>query len=92
MFALAMLSLASPSSAQRKLRSPQQPPPRLSAARGAIGAAFLPLQRLPPPTAATPDGRSLKSTTVALRELSPGRVCVGGYFGQGGHDPLPLPS
>jgi biopolymer transport protein ExbB len=82
MFALAVLSLALPSSAQQKTPpAPQQAqPPALSA------QAAAPAQAPAPPVAAQPatvpagadspatsaDGsRSLKSTTVALRELSP---------------------
>jgi biopolymer transport protein ExbB len=79
-FALAMLSLVSPSSAQQKTPPAPQQAPTLSQ------PPALPAQAAPPaqaPSAAAPaasdatatpaDGgsRSLKSTTVALRELSP---------------------
>jgi len=93
MFALAMLSLASPSSAQQKTPpAPQQPsalsqsqPPALSAQAAPPAQAPAPsvaAQPAPTPAAsdatATPaDGsRSLKSTTVALRELSPWSMFV----------------
>ena len=92
MFALATLSLASPSSAQQKTPlAPQQPPalsqsqlPALSAQAAPPAQAPAPaLAAQPAPTpaasdaAAAPDGsRSLKSTTVALRELSPWSMFV----------------
>jgi biopolymer transport protein ExbB len=78
-FALAMLSLASPSSAQQKTPPVPQQAPALAQPQ----APALPAQAAPPVQAAAPaayepsatsaDGgsRSLKSTTVALRELSP---------------------
>ena len=75
-FALTMLSLASPSSAQQKA-APLQQSPALS--QPAAPSAAVP--SAPTPTASdatvTPDGsRSLKSTTVALRELSPWSMFV----------------
>ena len=74
-FALATLSLASPSSAQQNA-APLQQSPALS--QPAASSAAVPS---PTPTASdatvTPDGsRSLKSTTVALRELSPWSMFV----------------
>ncbi len=92
MFALATLSLASPSSAQQNTPlAPQQPPalsqsqpPALSVQAAPPAQAPAPaLAAQPAPTpaasdaAAAPDGsRSLKSTTVALRELSPWSMFV----------------
>src|SRR5712671_1595163 len=80
-FALAMLSLAPPSSAQQKTppapqQTPAQPqPPALSAQAAPPAQAPAPsIATHPAPApAASEDGgsRSLKSTTVALRELSP---------------------
>src|SRR6202158_2852389 len=88
-FALAMLSLASPSSAQQKTDpAPQQAPALSQQQPPAIPAQAAPPVQAPPPSAVVPpawapaasdppatsaDGgsRSLKSTTVALRELSP---------------------
>jgi biopolymer transport protein ExbB len=75
-FALTTLSLASPSSAQQNA-APLQQSPALS--QPAAPSAALP--SAPAPAAsdatATPDGsRSLKSTTVALRELSPWSMFV----------------
>jgi biopolymer transport protein ExbB len=75
-FALATLSLASPSSAQQNA-APLQHSPALS--QPAAPSAAVP--SAPTPAAsdatATPDGsRSLKSTTVALRELSPWSMFV----------------
>ncbi len=91
-FALTTLSLASPSSAQQKASPwPQQPPalsqsqpPALSVQAAPPAQAPAPaLAAQPAPTpaasdaAAAPDGsRSLKSTTVALRELSPWSMFV----------------
>jgi biopolymer transport protein ExbB len=91
-FALAMLSLASPSSAQQKTLPAAQQPPALSQSQPpALPAQAPPAQAAVPSvaaqTAATPaaseatatsaDGsRSLKSTTVALRELSPWSMFV----------------
>jgi biopolymer transport protein ExbB len=74
-FALATLSLASPSSAQQNA-APLQQFPALSRPAPSIAA-----QPAPAPAASdatvTPDGsRSLKSTTVALRELSPWSMFV----------------
>jgi biopolymer transport protein ExbB len=66
-FALAMLSLAPPSSAQQKMpAAPQQAPaPSAAAPSASVPAAS-------DATATPAEGnRSLKSTTVALRELSP---------------------
>ena len=92
-FALAMLSLASPSSAQQKIApaapSAVQPSPGLPQSLPAPAQAIAPTQpvQAPAPSAvvqpgaaspATPaaapadgDSKVLKSTTVALRELSP---------------------
>jgi biopolymer transport protein ExbB len=75
-FALTTLSLASPSSAQQNA-APLQQSPALS--QPAAPSAAVP--SAPAPAAsdatATPDGsRSLKSTTVALRELSPWSMFV----------------
>jgi biopolymer transport protein ExbB len=84
--ALAMLSLASPSSAQQKAAPAPQQAPALSQMPAIPAQAAPPMQAPAPsaivPSAPTPaaadatatptDGaRSLKSTTVALRELSP---------------------
>jgi biopolymer transport protein ExbB len=76
-FALAMLSLAQPSFAQEKAApaAPQAPvslqPPAVAAP--APAAADQPAPDAAADATATPtdNGRSLKSTTVALRELSP---------------------
>ena len=88
MFALATLSLACPSSAQQKtLPAPQQPPALTQSQPPVLPAQAPPAPSVaaqPAPTpaasdaAATPaDGsRSLKSTTVALRELSPWSMFV----------------
>jgi biopolymer transport protein ExbB len=74
-FALAMLSLTSPSSAQQITAPLQQAPaPSQSAQAPAPSAAAPPAAAPDASAAATPaDGasRPLKSTTVALRELSP---------------------
>jgi biopolymer transport protein ExbB len=87
-FALAMLSLASPSSAQQKISPAPQQAPALSQPQPPVipAQAASPAQAPAPsavaPSAAAPaasdasatpaDGsRPLKSTTVALRELSP---------------------
>ena len=91
-FALAMLSLASPSSAQQKTPPAPQQPPALSQSRPpALPAQAPPAQAAAPSVAAQPaatpaaseatatsaDGsRSLKSTTIALRELSPWSMFV----------------
>src|ERR1700694_3160206 len=85
-FALAMLSLAPPSSAQQKMPAAPQQAPALSQPPALPAQAAPPLQA-PAPSAAAPSAsvpaasdatatpaegsRSLKSTTVALRELSP---------------------
>jgi biopolymer transport protein ExbB len=84
-FAVAMLSLAPPSSAQQKTTPPPAPalsqPPALSAQAVppaqvltpsvAAQPAPAPAASDPPATSADGGGRLLKSTTVALRELSP---------------------
>jgi biopolymer transport protein ExbB len=84
-FAVAMLSLAPPSSAQQKTTPPSAPalpqPPALSAQAAppaqvltpsvAAQPAPAPAASDPPATSADGGGRLLKSTTVALRELSP---------------------
>jgi biopolymer transport protein ExbB len=88
-FALAMLSLAAPSSAQQQAApAPQQAPALAQPQSPAVPAQAVPYVRAPAPSAAVPpvagpatpeaaaapaDGESrlLKSTTVALRELSP---------------------
>jgi biopolymer transport protein ExbB len=93
-FALAMLSLAPPSSAQQKMPAAPQQAPALSQPPALPAKAAPPLQA-PAPSVAAPSasapaapsasapaasdatatpaegGRSLKSTSVALRELSP---------------------
>ena len=87
MSALAMLSLASPSSAQQKAAPAPVPAPALSQPQQpAIPPQAAPAAQTPAPSAAAPaaaaptvseaatssgDSRSLKSTAVALRELSP---------------------
>jgi biopolymer transport protein ExbB len=85
MSALAMLSLASPSSAQQKavpvpapaLSQPQQPaiqPQAAPAAQAPAPSAAAPAaaaQAVSEAAASSGDSRSLKSTAVALRELSP---------------------
>src|SRR6266436_829875 len=92
MFTLAALSLASPSSAQQKTSPwPHQPPALSQSQPQALSAQQFPAlpqpapsiaaQPAPAPAAsdatAAPDGsRSLKSTTVALRELSPWSMFV----------------
>jgi len=93
MFALAMLSLASPSSAQQKTPpAPQQPPALSQSQAPAFSAQAAPPAQAPAPsvaaqpaptpaasdsTATPADGsRSLKSTTIALRELSPWSMFV----------------
>jgi biopolymer transport protein ExbB len=76
--ALTMLSLASPSSAQQNA-APLQQSPALSQPAPAPSAAVPSAPTLPPSDATvTPaDGsRSLKSTTVVLRELSPWSMFV----------------
>src|SRR5437899_5599317 len=75
-FALTMLSLASPSSAQQNAAPLQQSPALSQSAPVPAPSAAVPSAPTPAADAtatATPaDGsRSLKSTTVALRELSP---------------------
>jgi len=92
MFTLAALSLASPSSAQQKTSPwPHQPPALSQSQPPALSAQAAPPAQGPAPavdaqpaptpatsdTTAAPDGsRSLKSTTVALRELSPWSMFV----------------
>ena len=94
MFALAVLSLASLSSAQQKTPpAPQQPPalsqsqppafpaqaaPPAQAPAPSVAAqpAPAPAASDPPETSADGGSRSLKSTTVALRELSPWSMFV----------------
>jgi biopolymer transport protein ExbB len=77
-FALTMLSLASPSSAQQNA-APLQQSPALSQS-APVPAAAVPSAPTPAASDATAtpaDGsRSLKSTTVALRELSPWSMFV----------------
>jgi biopolymer transport protein ExbB len=76
-FALAMLSLAQPSFAQQKAATPQQAPvssqptvaPALAAPSATVQSA--PTVAATDAAATSTDGRSLKSTVVALRELSP---------------------
>jgi biopolymer transport protein ExbB len=77
-FALAMLSLAQPSFAQQKAATtPQQTPvssqptvaPALAAPSATVQSA--PAVAATDAAATSTDGRSLKSTVVALRELSP---------------------
>ena len=75
-FALTMMSLASPSSAQQNA-APLQQSPALS--QPVAPPAAVPSATAPGPSDATitSDGsRSLKSTTVALRELSPWSMFV----------------
>ncbi len=84
--ALVMLSLLSPSSAQQpqqKAPASQQAPAISPPLPAAVPAQTAPPVQAPPPSAVTPDGsdavatpadggsKLLKSTTVALRELSP---------------------
>src|SRR5216684_9284370 len=84
MFALAMLSLASPSSAQQKTPPAPQQPPALSQSQPPAQAPAPSVAAQPAPTPAASDAtatpadgsRSLKSTTVALRELSPWSMFV----------------
>jgi biopolymer transport protein ExbB len=79
LFALAMLSLAQPSFAQQKAApaAPQAPassqPPAVAAQAPALVAAVQSAPAADTDAAATPtdSSRSLKSTTVTLRELSP---------------------
>ena len=73
-FALATLSLAQPSFAQAAPQAPvSSQPPAVAAQAPAPAAADLPAPDAAADATATPtdNGRSLKSTTVALRELSP---------------------
>src|SRR5229473_7527049 len=84
MFALAMLSLASPSSAQQKTPPAPQQPPALSQSQPPAQAPAPSVAAQPAQTPAASDAtatlvdgsRSLKSTTVALRELSPWSMFV----------------
>jgi len=79
LFAVAMLSLAQPSFAQQKAApaAPQAPvssqPPAVAAQAPEPATAVQPTPTAAADAAATPtdSSRSLKSTTVALRELSP---------------------
>jgi biopolymer transport protein ExbB len=74
-FALATLSLASPSSAQQNA-APLQQFPALSQPAPSVAAQPAPAPAVSDATI-TPDGsRSLKSTTVVLRELSPWSMFV----------------
>jgi biopolymer transport protein ExbB len=79
-FALAMLSLASPSSAQQNAAPLQQSPALSQPAPVPAPSAAVPSASAPATSDATAtpaDGsRSLKSTTVALRELSPWSMFV----------------
>src|SRR5437667_11231426 len=79
-FALTMLSLASPSSAQQNAAPLQQSPALSQPAPVPAPSAAVPSAPTPAPSDATAtpaDGsRSLKSTTVALRELSPWSMFV----------------
>jgi biopolymer transport protein ExbB len=79
-FALAMLSLASPSSAQQNAAPLQQAPAQSQPAQGPAPSAAAPPAAAPAASdaTATPDGgsRPLKSTAVALRELSPWSMFV----------------
>jgi biopolymer transport protein ExbB len=79
-FALAMLSLASPSSAQQNAAPLQQSPALSQPAPVPAPSAAVPSAPAPAASDATAtpaDGsRSLKSTTVALRELSPWSMFV----------------
>jgi len=72
LFALAMLSLAQPSFAQQKTASPSQ---QAGSTQPSIVPAPAPAAAVEPAAAVPPapadNGRSLKSTGVALRELSP---------------------
>jgi biopolymer transport protein ExbB len=76
-FALAMLSLAQPSFAQQEAApaAPQAPvssqPPAVAAQAPAPASAVRPAPAADAAATPTDSSRSLKSTTVALRELSP---------------------
>jgi biopolymer transport protein ExbB len=78
--ALMMLSLASPSSAQQNAAPLQQSPALSQPAPAPAPSAAAPSAPMPAPSDATvtpADGsRSLKSTTVVLRELSPWSMFV----------------
>jgi len=75
-FALTTLSLVSPSSAQQKAAPLQQSPALSQPAAPSAAVPSAPTQAASDATV-TPDGsRSLKSTTVALRELSPWSMFV----------------
>ena len=85
MFALAMLSLASPSSAQQKTPPAPQQAPALSQSQPPAQAPAPSIAAQPAPAPAASDssatsadggGRPLKSTSVALRELSPWSMFV----------------
>jgi biopolymer transport protein ExbB len=77
LFALAMLSLAQPSFAQQEAApaAPQAPvssqPPAVAAQAPAPASAVRPAPAADPAATPTDSSRSQKSTTVALRELSP---------------------
>src|SRR5712692_1272084 len=80
MFALAVLSLAPPSSAQQKTPPAPQQAPALSQSQPPGQAPAPPVAAQPAPAPAASDSpatsadggsRPLKSTSVALRELSP---------------------
>jgi biopolymer transport protein ExbB len=77
LFALAMLSLAQPSFAQQKAApaAPQAPvssqPPAVAAQAPAPASAVRPAPAADAAATPTDSSRSQKSTTVALRELSP---------------------
>ena len=74
-FALTTLSLASPSSAQQNA-APLQQSPALSQPAASVVTQPVPAPG-PSDATVTPDGsRTLKSTTVALRELSPWSMFV----------------
>src|SRR5260370_34024719 len=75
-FALTTRSLASPSSAQQKAAPLQQSPALSQPAAPSAAVPSAPTQAASDATV-TPDGsRSLKSTTVALRALSPWSMFV----------------
>jgi biopolymer transport protein ExbB len=75
-FALTTLSLVSPSSAQQNAAPLQQSPALSQPAAPSAAVPSAPAPAASDPTV-TPDGsRSLKSTTVALRELSPWSMFV----------------
>jgi biopolymer transport protein ExbB len=76
-FALTTLSLASPSSAQQNAAPRQQSPALSQPAAPSAAVPSAPTPAASDATAVPADGsRSLKSTTVALRELSPWSMFV----------------